>query len=91
MSGVLASYALGIGAVVAMSLAWVAVMTAWRRMFRPGAMDPDPLAERLDCHGCGCAGTSSCERRSEMPDSAARSARAIDGDARAGLANPAGP
>jgi hypothetical protein len=49
----LASYALGIAAVVAMALAWVGVQLAWRRVFPDACADPDVLAGRMGCHGCG--------------------------------------
>ena len=56
----LESYLVGIGSIVAISLAWLAVQTAWARVFAGEAKDPDPLAGR-SCHGCGC--TTVCERQ----------------------------
>jgi len=48
----LASYATGLVAVVLMMLAWVGVMSAWRRAFPEASSDPDVLAGRPSCHGC---------------------------------------
>ena len=91
MNGVLASYALGLSAIVAMVVAWVAVQGAWRRAFPVPGVDPDVLARRKGCGSCGCGGASNCERGNpESTDSAARSARAIRGEAPAGLASHRG-
>ena len=57
----LESYAVGVIAVVAMSVAWVGVQIAWRRVFPGVSSDPDVLAGRAGCQGCGC--TEVCERR----------------------------
>ncbi len=59
----LASYVTGLVAVVAMTLAWVGVQSAWRRVFPDASSDPDVLAGRMSCHGCtgqDC-GSSTCE------------------------------
>ena len=48
----LASYVVGLVAVVLLSVAWVAVQSAWRRVFPPTGADPDALAGRTGCHGC---------------------------------------
>ena len=56
----LETYATGIIAVVALALGWVAVQGAWRKAFPGATADPDVLAGRTDCHGCGC--TESCDR-----------------------------
>jgi len=59
----LASYVTGIVAVVLMMLAWVGVMSAWRRTFPEASSDPDVLAVRPSCHGCTVedCGSSACE------------------------------
>jgi hypothetical protein len=57
----LESYAIGVGVVVGVCVAWVGVKIAWRRVFADVVADPDALAGRSSCHGCGC--TSTCERR----------------------------
>ncbi len=49
------SYAIAAVAVVAMSLSWVAVQRAWARQFPDAFDDPDVLAGRRSCAGCGCA------------------------------------
>jgi hypothetical protein len=91
MSGVFASYALGLCAVVGVVVAWVGVQGAWRRMFAAPGVEPDVLARRRGCGGCGCGGVSNCQREeTEITDSAARSAGAIRGDAPAGLASHRG-
>ena len=51
----LASYVIGVALTVAVLLAWVAIQSAWARAFSDPAADPDALARRMDCHGCGCA------------------------------------
>ena len=64
----LTSYVTGLLAVVVMMLAWVGVMSAWRRVFPDATSDPDVLAGRMTCHGCTgdrCTtqecGSSACE------------------------------
>jgi len=42
-----------VGAVAALAAGWLAVQMAWRRAFPDAHPDPDPLAGRLGCHGCG--------------------------------------
>ena len=54
MSGA-ASYLIGIVGVVTLALGWVAVQRAWARQFPDAFADPDVLAERRGCDGCGCA------------------------------------
>jgi hypothetical protein len=52
----IASYFTGVAAVTIVVVVWVGVQSAWRRTFREGdGGDPDALAGRLGCHGCGCA------------------------------------
>jgi len=54
------SYLVGMLGIVILAVSWVAVQSAWRRVF-PGAFsDPDVLAGRTGCHGCVC--TDVCER-----------------------------
>ena len=57
----LASYAVGLVGIVALAVGWVAVQRAWARAFPDAFDDPDVLAERAGCHGCGC--TTVCQRR----------------------------
>lgn len=48
-------YAIGVAAVVMMTVAWVAVQGAWARVFPRGGCEPDVLAARGSCGaGCGC-------------------------------------
>jgi len=58
---VLTSYAVGLAAMVMLCVAWAGVQLAWRRVFPDDSDDPDALAGRIGCHGCGC--TNVCERR----------------------------
>jgi hypothetical protein len=51
----LVSYAIGIVGVVGLALAWVGVQRAWARQFPDDSGDPDVLARRRGCDGCGCA------------------------------------
>jgi len=57
----LESYVTGIGAIFVLLLVWVGVQVCWRRVFADLATDPDALAGRIGCHGCGCE--SVCEKR----------------------------
>jgi hypothetical protein len=57
----LESYLLGIGAVIGLTLGWIAVQTAWSRAFPDATADADVLARRTGCHGCGCS--TVCERK----------------------------
>ena len=57
----LTSYAIGLTGIVMLCVAWLAVQLAWRRVFPDASGDPDALAGRLGCHGCGC--TNVCEKR----------------------------
>jgi hypothetical protein len=63
MSAVTESWTLGPLAIVAMVVVWVGVQMAWSKVFRRVGGDPDALADRLGCHGCGCSGSDACERR----------------------------
>jgi len=59
---VLTSYAIGLAAIVLMVVLWVAVQSAWKRVFPDVSCDPDVLAGRSGCHGCdstnGCGGAA---------------------------------
>ena len=57
----LESYAIGLLVPVALALGWFAVQTACGRAFPENGADPDVLARRMDCHGCGCG--LICQRR----------------------------
>ena len=57
----LESYAVGVLAVVAMAVAWVAVQAGWKRVFADVSSDPDALAGRPGCFGC----RGDCERDPE--------------------------
>ncbi len=54
------SYLTGLASIVALALGWVAVQSAWARVFAAEAVDPDALA-RPGCQGCGCGVV--CQRR----------------------------
>ena len=54
------SYATGIGVVIGLMIAWAAVQSAWRKSFSESEADPDVLARRMGCQGCGCL--TVCER-----------------------------
>ncbi len=45
---------IGVGVLLLVLVAWVAVQRAWRRSFPELVSDPDVLAARMSCHGCGC-------------------------------------
>ncbi len=51
----LASYATGIIGIIVLSLAWLGVQIAWRKVFPGASADADALAGHLGCHGCDCA------------------------------------
>ena len=59
----LESYAIGLLVPVAVAFGWFAVQTAWGRAFPDPGADPDVLARRMDCQGCGCAAV--CSRKLE--------------------------
>jgi hypothetical protein len=58
------TYATGVGTLVAVLLVWVGVQGAWRRTFPEFGGDPDVLAARGACNGCGCAEVCARRRRS---------------------------
>ncbi|MCP3980623.1 MAG: hypothetical protein GY716_15075 [bacterium] len=61
-------YLIGLPAVVAVALAWVAVQNGWRRTFPEVSSDPDVLAGRPGCYGCRgnrCTSSAECENRSK--------------------------
>jgi hypothetical protein len=49
------AYATGVLVVVGLALGWLAVQRAWARSFPDAFDDPDALAGRRGCDGCGCA------------------------------------
>jgi hypothetical protein len=59
---VLATYATGLAAVVVVTVAWVAVQGAWRRVFPEHLVDADAMVGRLGCSG-GCATNAPCPHR----------------------------
>lgn len=70
---VLATYATGVGAAVAVAVAWVAVQGAWRRTFPDRLLDADAMVGRLGCSSrcdtdAPCPhrrGDGSCPRKEE--------------------------
>jgi hypothetical protein len=67
-------YLIGVGAFVMLSVAWIGVQRAWRKSFPEVGNEPDVLAGRLGCHGCGRAEhcpqrpeSEACEAQKEMP------------------------
>jgi hypothetical protein len=48
------AYATGILAIVALAVGWLGVQRAWARSFPNAFDDPDVLARRRGCDGCGC-------------------------------------
>ncbi len=57
----LETYAVGVLGLVGLAVGWVAVQRAWARAFPDLFDDPDVLAGRGACRGCGC--TTVCPRR----------------------------
>ena len=57
----LGSYLTGVIGIAVLLAAWLAVQRAWARAFPDASGDPDPLAGRLGCRGCGCGEV--CRRR----------------------------
>ena len=51
----LVSYATGLVAIVVVAVVWVGIQIAWRKVFPGVSSDPDVLAGRMGCHGCGRA------------------------------------
>jgi hypothetical protein len=67
-------YLIGVGTFVLLSAAWIGVQRAWRKSFPDVGNEPDVLAGRLGCRGCGRAedcpqrpGSEACEAQEEMP------------------------
>ncbi len=56
-----ASYAIGVTAVVGLALGWIGIQAAWARAFPEDDSDPDVLARRMGCGGCGC--THVCKKK----------------------------
>lgn len=54
-----ATYLTGLAAITVVLVCWLGVQSAWKRVFTDPAGDPDALAGRLGCHGCGC--TEPCD------------------------------
>lgn len=54
-------YIIGVGALLLLSAAWLAVQRAWRRAFADLTEEPDALAGRSRCHGC--TGPKDCRRK----------------------------
>ena len=57
----LTSYLTAMPVIAVVMVAWVGVQSAWRRAFPEALADPDVLAGRMGCHGCGC--TDVCLRK----------------------------
>jgi hypothetical protein len=57
-------YIIGVGAFVLLSAAWLGVQRAWRDAFPEAGDDPDALAGRSGCHGCGNPGQCSRGQKS---------------------------
>ena len=55
------SYIVGLAGVAIIAAAWLTVQFAWRRAFPYCEGDPDALAGRTGCSGCG--DPSNCKRR----------------------------
>ncbi len=53
MMEVFAPWLIGPLAVVLMAVAWIGVQVAWMKVFARAGADPDALAGRPGCHGCG--------------------------------------
>ena len=49
----LESYAVGLLGTVVASVTWVGIQSAWRKVFPDATCDPDVLAGRVGCQGCG--------------------------------------
>lgn len=61
----LTSYALGLLGIVAMTVAWVGVQLAWKKVFPDAFCDPDVLAGRMGCGGCTNDSENCDSKRSE--------------------------
>jgi len=49
----LASYLIAAAFLILILAVWVGVQIGWRRVFDPSGPDPDVLAGRMGCGGCG--------------------------------------
>jgi hypothetical protein len=58
----LATYATGLGALLAVTVAWIAVQGVWRRAFPERMIDPDPMLGRLGC-APSCGTDAPCPHR----------------------------
>jgi len=56
--------ATGMLGVAVLAALWLAVQLAWRRHATEPGGDPDALAGRIGCHGCGEA--DACRERKEL-------------------------
>jgi len=65
MNGTMASYGVGILALVSILVLWVVVQAAWGRVFAGYCTDPDVLAGRRGCGGCKAK--KQCHRRPPGP------------------------
>ena len=63
-------YLIGVGAFVFLSAAWIVVQRAWKKSFPDVGADPDVLAGRPGCQGCGHV-----EECQPQPESRAREAQ----------------
>lgn len=59
------SYAVGLIGIAVVMAAWLAVQLAWGRTFPDASADPDVLAGRPGCNGCGSL--DRCERPCQEP------------------------
>jgi len=62
---VIQHYIVGVGALLLLSAAWLAVQRAWKKSFADLAEEPDALAGRSRCHGC--SGSPDCHRKGTNP------------------------
>lgn len=56
-------YIIGVGAFLFLSAAWIGVQRAWMKSFPDASGDPDALAGRTGCQGCGKS--SGCDDRAK--------------------------
>ena len=82
------SYVTGLVAVVGVTLAWVAVQSAWRQAFPEAGPDPDALAGRTGCGGCtgGDCGGGHCTVENHAVEHRAMENTQIEHDGRIGTA-----
>ncbi len=55
------SFLIGIGGMIFLMVAWVAIQSLWRKSFSDYISDDDVLADRRSCGNCGCA--TACEKK----------------------------